>query len=249
MKMFTSNPAHQSGYTLLEMLIVGTIGLILLLGVMQIYLSASRTNTLQSAVIEIQDGGRFALAYLEKDLQRAGWSNVEPGINLGTLDSHIDFAQTTNGTGHNASDSLAVRYEADGETGVDVVFTCDGVATPAGEVIVNQYTVQNGVLLCNGREILQNVESFQILYGVENPATTIDGIVDGYVRADQIAGYEELVANVRIGILINSTGDVLQEDNANSYAVLDTIYPAQDDRRLRRLFVKTIGLPNRPKAF
>ena len=91
----------------------------------------------------------------------------------------------------------------------------------------------------------------QILYGVESFATLTDGIVDGYLRADQIGGYEELVIAVRLAILLRSTNNVLDVDNTNSYTILDTTYtvPSDNDRQLHRLFVKTILLPNRPQAF
>ena len=241
----------QRGYTLIELMIAGVLGLILLLGVMQVYLGASQTNRLQSGVIEVQDMGRFALSYLEKDLQRAGWSNVDPGINLGTLDAHIDFTGTSNATGDNNSDAITIRYQADTELGVDTEYDCDGTAMAHSDEIVNVYTVSGGALLCNGREVLSNVVSLQILYGVESFATLTDGIVDGYLRADQIAGYEELVIAVRIAVLLRSTNNVLDENNTNSYTVLDTTYtvPASNNRQLHRLFVKTILLPNRPQAF
>ena len=202
----------QSGYTLLELMIAGVIGLILMLGVMQIYLSASRTNNFQASVIEVQDKGRFALAILEKDLQRAGWSNLNPGVNLGTLDSHIDFAQSTNNDGFNGSDSITIQYEADDETGVDADFTCDGTQVPAGDLVVNTYRVEDGNLLCNNNQLISGVESLQILYGVENNTTLEDGIVDGYVNRAAVGGYEELVATVRVGILIRSSNEPLEQD-------------------------------------
>lgn len=250
MKISHNNFSKQSGYTLLELLISATIGIIILITVLQIYLSASRTNQFQSGVIEIQDSGRFVLAMLERDLQRAGWTNLgSSGAELGTLDSHIDFTQTTNGSGFNNSDSITIRYEADYEDGVDVEFDCSGAAIAEGEVITNQYAVVNGELQCNGSTIISNIESMQILYGVENPVVLSDGMVDGYVRADQITNYESLVSTVRIGLIINSTDEILDDVNANRFQVLDEIFPAQNDRRLRRTFTKTVLLPNRPQAF
>lgn len=251
----TLNTKHQSGYTLLELLIAGVIGLILLLGVTQIYLNASRTNNFQSSVIEVQDKGRFVLALLEKDLQRAGWSNIDPGVDLGTLDAHIDFTATANGTGFNGSDSITVRYESDTEDGVDAEYSCDGVLVTDGDLVINAYSITDadgdgiGALVCNGRELIEGVESLQLLYGVESITGTQDGIVDGYVNAGGIGGYEELVATVRVGLLLRSTSEPLEQNNTNSYQVLDTTFAAQDDRVLRRAFTKTILLPNKPQAF
>jgi len=249
------NSKQQGGYTLLELMIAGVIGLILLLGVMQIYLSASRTNNFQSSVIEVQDKGRFILALLEKDLQRAGWSNIDPGVDLGTLDAHIDFSSSSNGTGFNSSDAIRIRYESDTEDGVDADYSCDGAFVPDGELIVNTYSITDtdgdgiGALVCNGRELIEGVESLQLLYGVESITGTQDGIVDGYVSAASIGGYEELVATVRIAVLLRSTNEPLEQNNTNTYQLLDTTFAAQNDRALRRSFTKTILLPNKPQAF
>jgi len=240
---------NQAGYTLLEFMIAGVLGLILLLGVMQIYLGATQTNRLQAGVIEVQDSGRFALSFLEKDLQRAGWSNLDPGINLATLDKHIDFTNSANGTGFNDSDSLTIQYEADDEAGVDNNYNCGGTLIPPGDLIINQYTVVAGALLCNSRELLNNVETMQFIYGAEDIGQLSDGIVDIYLRADEIAGYEERVVTVRIALLLRSTNDVLDQNNSNTYQVFESTFPAQGDKKLRRLFNKTILLPNRPKAF
>jgi type IV pilus assembly protein PilW len=253
-KLIKSKPTtvqltRQTGYTLVEFMIAGSLGLLLLLGVTQVYLSASQTNRLQSGVIEVQDMGRFVLSYLEKDLQRAGWSNMDP-IDLGTLDTHIDFTGTTNGTGTNSSDSITIQYEADDEAGVDTQYDCGGTAVANGDVITNVYTVAGGVLSCNGRALIDNVETLQLIYGVESLVFDRDNMVDGYLRADQIAGtgYEETVISVRIGVLLRSTNEVLDTANTNSFQVLDYNHPAQNDRRIRRVFVKTVLLPNRPKA-
>ena len=111
------NVKHQAGYTLIELMIAGMLGVMFLLGIMQVYLGASQTNRLQAGVRDVQDTGRFILTYLEKDIQRAGWAIMDPGINLTTLETHIDFdtGQSTNGTStdNNKSDTIAVVYESD----------------------------------------------------------------------------------------------------------------------------------------
>lgn len=248
--------AQQGGYTLLELIIAGALGLVLLLGVVQIYLGASNTNNFQSSVIEVQDNGRFVLAFLEKDIQRSGWVNAEltNAADVTTLGNHIDFAQSTNGTdaGNNNSDTLTVLYEADDTPGVEVEYDCDGTAITGGSLITNQYTItQESVadtslsLKCNNRTLVRNVESMQILYGIDS---TGDDIVDGYVRADQIGTFQTDVMTIRIGLVISSTNEVLEQDNTNSYQVLDSIFVSPGDRKLRRVFYKTILLPNRPQV-
>ncbi|MFT5452437.1 MAG: type IV pilus assembly protein PilW [Enterobacterales bacterium] len=239
----------QAGYTLIEFMVAGVLGLILLLGVMQIYLGATQTNRLQAGVIEVQDSGRFALSFLEKDIQRAGWSNLDPGINLGTLDTHIDFANSTNASGYNSSDSLTIQYEADDEAGVNNNYNCGGDLIPPGDLIINEYRVDAGSLLCNDRQLLSNVETLQFVYGAEDTGQLTDGIVDIYLRADEIGGYEETVVTVRVALLLRSTNDVLDSNNTNAYQVFEFPFAAVNDKKLRRLFNKTILLPNRPKAF
>ena len=256
------NSKHSKGYTIIELMIAAVLGLVLLLGVMQIYLASTQTNRLQAGAIEVQDRGRFLLAIIEKDLQRAGWRNFD--TDQTKLLKYVNFSGSDNDTeGDGLYDSIQIEYDADDEDDlygrdddllIDKVYNCGGTEVTRGITISNQYVIDitddNDALNCNSREYLRGVDSFQILYGVDNNVPQ-DGIIDGYMDADQInanTSFQTKVIAVRIGFLLRSSPNILDvgQRNINKYQVLDVPFTAPGDRKLRRLFTKTIMLPNHP---
>lgn len=70
---------HQTGLTMLEILIVMGLSVILLSGLVEIVLAHKQTNQLQKSLSEIQGNGRYAVDYLRMDLRRAGYAGCLPG--------------------------------------------------------------------------------------------------------------------------------------------------------------------------
>lgn len=102
--------------------------------------------------------------------------------------------------------------------------------------------------LPNVQALVEGVESFQVLYGVDNGATS-DGIADSYVTANNVTAFTQVVS-VRIGVLTRS---IQASGTASDNALDTTVYnvagtnidPVPDDRRKRRAFNTTIQLRNR----
>ncbi|QMU61949.1 MAG: hypothetical protein GKR92_09675 [Gammaproteobacteria bacterium] len=101
----------------------------------------------------------------------------------------------------------------------------------------------------NAEELLEGVESMQILYGVDITAPN-DQVVDRYVTANNVADWQSVIA-VRLGLLMVTGEDVTAQLDTNSYNVAGTIisdatpisHPA--DRKLRYVANTTINLRNR----
>jgi len=64
--MFRSRPA---GFTLLEIMVALTLGMLLSIGIVSLFGSTSRTNRLQNGLARLQENGRFAVGKLESDLR------------------------------------------------------------------------------------------------------------------------------------------------------------------------------------
>lgn len=172
------------------------------------------------------------------------------------------------------SDQLVVQYFAMADS-VD----CEGNTVAASRFVVARYFVrldENGVpsLACDGSShngttletaagkgygdggviLLSGVDSFQVLYGVDDKAVTStnNGVarIARYVTAETYKGYvsKPTVVAVRLGVYVHSAepaGDVARP--ANDIQVLDdsidkTTIP--NDRLLRRLFISTVSLRN-----
>ncbi len=72
MKKFRFN-ASQRGFTLIELMIAMLIGVFLMTGVIQIFLSAKQAYRLQENLSRLQENGRFAMDMITKDIRMAGY--------------------------------------------------------------------------------------------------------------------------------------------------------------------------------
>ena len=64
-----STQARSSGFTLIEIMVALTLGLLLSIGILSLFGSTSRTNRLQNGLARLQENGRFAVTRMETDLR------------------------------------------------------------------------------------------------------------------------------------------------------------------------------------
>ncbi len=97
---------------------------------------------------------------------------------------------------------------------------------------------QVGPNIFTDSEVVEDVENMQILYGLNTSSGT------SYVTADQVPDFTEVVS-VEIAVLVASpTGSATAPATAPTFNLLGTTVTAPKDTRLRRVFVKTIGIRN-----
>lgn len=258
---YTSLPRRARGFTLIEFMIAGVLGLIVLGGVLHIMFNSKQVFTLQKAVADVQDDARFALQILGSDIERAGFGRSA------TLDAHLQVGANLSADGCSPgpagtadADCITVQYDAL----QDCLGNPSNTAAPV--LIRNTYHfvlnaapdsdgVTLGQLQCTGslapntpRTLLTQVETFQVSYGLD---TNNDGVANRYVPANELtadgSGSADVVA-VRVGLVLASAANVLDQPRnygADELALLDTAGYTRNDRRLRRVFVQTIALPNR----
>lgn len=66
-------PAYRThGFSLLELMVAITLGLLLSIGIISLFGSTSRTNKLQDALAHLQENGRFAVVRMETDMRMLG---------------------------------------------------------------------------------------------------------------------------------------------------------------------------------
>ena len=64
---------NQSGFTLIEIMLALVIGLLLMVGILQIFISTKATYRVEDALARLQENGRFAINFIAKDLRMAGY--------------------------------------------------------------------------------------------------------------------------------------------------------------------------------
>lgn len=68
------SPYRNSGFTLVEVMVAITLSIVLLAGVGQIYSSSKQIYRLQEAQSRVQENGRFAIEFLNRDIRQAGFA-------------------------------------------------------------------------------------------------------------------------------------------------------------------------------
>lgn len=105
-----------------------------------------------------------------------------------------------------------------------------------------------GALINNPQELVQGVESMQLLYGENRDGDNLRS-VDVYVTAENVQDWQNVIS-VRVSLLLQSvdnnlsTGPVPYQFNGVTYDG-EGGNPVASDNRLRRVFTRTITLRNR----
>ena len=213
--------SRQRGVTLVELMIAMLVGLFLMGGVLMVFERTKQAYRYQNGLAQVQEQGRFAIAFLTQSLRVAGFPGDNPPA--GNKIEGVD----------GATDSVTVRLRDNRD--------CRDIAT-AG-VAVNRFRINANNLECSGDGItwdvyVQNVEDMQILYGEDLDA---DGVANRYVTATEGPTWANVVT-ARVSLLARSTdfAAVLPEDHVN----LNGNIVAAQDNRLRRSFATTITLRN-----
>lgn len=231
---------NQRGLSLIELMISLVIGLLIIAGVAQVFLGGRAAYNLQQRLGDLQENGRFALYFLQRDIAMAGFpKNAVPFINA----FNPGAAGTFDGGG-TASDQIALSYQG----------TSDCISQAAGPTVTNTFFIavdpatQRGRLMCRGsgnaqsQPLVDGVENLQILYGEDMNA---DGYADRYVRASSVTNWTNVVA-VRVAVLATSVNTVMGDTAAPTFQVLDASAVGPMPAGVRgRVFTTTIEVRNR----
>ncbi len=238
---------HTQGFTILEILIAGFLGLVLMAGVTRLFVGSKQTFRLQEELSNVQEQGHFALKFLQSQMENAGF--VSSTASVGGNVPAIDFisGDTTDG-GAGGNDSIKVQMEVPAGT-----LDCNGNAIPTSTLSAHFFVNGNDSLMCQGsgggqaQPVIENVESFQVLYGID---TSGNGVVNRYVKASDVAAttgypvtFDDVIA-VQLAILVATENEVSDTTIVRAHEVLDETFN-QNDELIRRQFRQTILLHNK----
>lgn len=82
------NILRARGFTLIEMMIAMTLGLLLLAGLATLVVQTSRSNTNQQALARLQENGRFAMSKIISDIRMAGAQYCSSYANIFPVAGH-----------------------------------------------------------------------------------------------------------------------------------------------------------------
>lgn len=211
----------QSGFSLIEVMLSTALGLFLIGGFIQIYLTVEKTFNLQQAITQIQENGRFAVHFLRERILMAGYEDCGASPSFVNADLAIQGYRNTlpgflQSKALTNTDSVVIgRCEVDG--GVmqfkQVAFFIGATnrKNKLGKTIYALYEMPVGD---DKRELVSGISHMKINYGV----ATLDGAdVLQYLSADNVVDWKKIKA-VDIALLLDSETPVLSKPASYLFA-------------------------------
>ena len=240
-----------NGFSLVELMVALLLGSIITAAAVELFVVNRQTENLQQGVSLIQDQGRFIFDYVSRDLMQAGHGTTE-AVDPFIFSGHNGIV----GSDGNRYDVLVTQV--DGGVG------CQGNTGFSG---IKQYFVNSSrSLLCseyknvagswtagNSESLIDNVEAFQVLYGLDYNKFGEAGYGQAnlYTNAAGAVAAGKRIVSVRFGVLLSSDHVVSLDKSLapTSITLLDQTIDASDgvtlnDGRLFRVYSSTVALRN-----
>ena len=207
----STSRSRQAGFTLVEMMVAVTIGLVVLFGMTMTFVNLKNTFKSQDSLGQLQDNERLALTFLTSAVNEAGYyPNPQSGSSIigsnltenwsGNMPTPVGIFGTANGGGATNTESLQTAYAS---INGDGLISCIGTSyAGAGTVTVrNVFYVDPATnsLMCkvfvnglkadamtnagNASVLISGVQSMSVAYGLASG----DSQVDGYKTPDKLA--------------------------------------------------------------
>lgn len=221
---------QQRGFTLVELMVAMVIGLILTLAALQLFLTNQRTFALQQALAELHEDGQMITRYMTADIRQAGRGDDTAGAI-----PPVVLNNSSNGT----NDTLSIHYWGRA--------TCTGEPFAEDTEIQNTYSVSGDVLQCRSElagdtvDLISGVESFQVLYGIDDDDNGSLGVTQ-FVTAAALTEDSVIVA-IRFALLLSTDRFNQVGAASQTHQVLDQSVNSNDSN-LRRVYSATVQLRN-----
>lgn len=230
---------NQRGFSLIELMISLTIGMIIMVAVAQLFYGNRQTAAAQDQAARMQETARFAILIIEREIRMAG---MKLTASTGTFDVANPMIAGTNSTvgAPNASDEFTVRFwgsdNTAGTAADNTVFDCLGFGARLNERVVDRFHIANNAsgepsLFCQNtnpttgvvtdNELLPGVESMQILVGVDTDA---DKSPNTYLQWNDAAVNLDQVIALRISLQLRTDDGILTVADSNAYNHFGTVY-------------------------
>lgn len=90
MKLFRQHMVRIQGFSLVELMVALTIGLIILSSVSMLFVSSKKTYTTQDRLARLQENARFAMQFIIKDLRLAGYYGCIDDISTDSINNTLN---------------------------------------------------------------------------------------------------------------------------------------------------------------
>jgi type IV pilus assembly protein PilW len=249
---------HAHGFTLVELLVAVTIGLLLTVLISQVFVSSRRAYATTDDLSRMQENMRYAHDLLGRSIRMASYMSSPSSVPIsfdgmiGQFDGVLAALDGAEGASAGDPDTLTLRFQ-----GTNDAATVDCVGNPiaAGAIATNIFSVAtvSGVssLVCSTAPggpltvLVSDVDNMQILYGEEAGSVWN---ADRYVPRNQVADVNH-VMSVRMALLFRTASQNMRTTpDTTAYNLLGTTLPVftgAEATRIRRVMTVTFALRNR----
>ncbi|MCJ0829129.1 PilW family protein [Acinetobacter sp. NIPH1876] len=235
--LYAKHVKAQSGFTLIELMISLTLGLLIVAAAIQLFITGITSYKLQKAMAHIQDNASLGLNFIVDDIRKANLSSPVPAINDQT--AYAGILLTSNNVGGavdlncadcfannqvtsfgNANvtgltnDQLLIRYQAP-QGGLD----CSGADVANGTFVVQRYYV--GSTSTDPRQSLR-CQAAQYTQATLDTKTTTDRLKLAWGTSQVILPNVDFF-QIRLGYMdgdLNSTNSTLAYTDVKNYMAL-----------------------------
>jgi type IV pilus assembly protein PilW len=205
---------HQKGLSLIELMISSTLGLILLAGIVQLFLSNKQSYTAVTGASQILDNGRLATYFMSGAVKKAGyWGDVETqpnrsygadsGLIAGTYTGRFGDSEYLSGANDDATnavvvdgtDELWIRFNGSTD---NPLTNCVGTAVTGTQVAIEHYylRVASGTesissLVCETIVLNINLASGEITVPA-TPSVTTQSLISGVENLQILYGQRNI---------------------------------------------------------
>lgn len=179
--------SRSAGFGLVEIMIALVLGLVILLGVTQVFISAKNTYVSQNSSSIMQEDARFILSKMVQEIRMVGMFGCLQSVIDASSNNNFKAAQATPISWDSATGTLTLITTASSTAGTvpDWTIRSDckssataytGVSTPAkGELAFPirrlVYKFANAQITQGGQPLVGNVSAFTLLFGLANNAS------------------------------------------------------------------------------
>ena len=270
---------RSQGFSLVELMIALVLGLVISGAIIQTMVGSRVTNSLNQAVSQVQEAGRFITTRLNRELIEAGRYDMVSGQIDNSVDTVVEAAYIENHpivlqgdyAGYPTLGASQGAAGADDAIAVNMLALQDCTGNRHGYApgdefhVVNMYQISGGRLTCTGYDgrvlrglkvagttptavtLLDNVENFQVQYGVTAQADSSNGQAVIYVTGSELdalrADNRQVVA-VRFAVLLKSDKNQVVQANGQQFALLNENARTYDTKHYFQVFTQSVALRN-----
>jgi type IV pilus assembly protein PilW len=194
------------------------------------------------------------MRFIVEDVRMAGFHDLSVGAAPSpVINASSPSIPASSDGGNSGNDRMTISYHGFRD--------CEG--NPSGATarteIINTYWVDDdqklkcrgnqAVPLTSGVTLLDGVESFQVLYGMDTTPNDQVAFASQYVPADQLSTHfanDHLVLSLKIAMLLKNSVPAIGSGPAKDFYLLDTSKEVDTSQSLFQQFSTTVTLRNYP---